>query len=51
MTNWNVEVPEIKKNLKKGDYNSIGKYLAKLDWKATFNDKSVTVRWDTIFLK
>ena len=30
ITNGDVDIPEVKKNFKKGDYNSIRKHLAKL---------------------
>ena len=35
-------------NLKKGNYKNIRKHLAKLDWKAILNNKSITLCWDAI---
>ena len=48
MTNWDVDILEVKSNFKNGNYNSIINHLAKVDRKATLNNKSVSVCWEMI---
>ena len=51
MTNGDNNMPEVKGNFRKGNYNGIGKDFTELRWKKTIlENKSVTACWDTITL-